>query len=130
MKSAEYINVLEDYLLPFSDEVYGDDFFFQQDNASIHVSRETRAWFQNLGLSVLEWPARSPDLNPIENLWSILAQRVYDKGKMQFKTKDALKNRILECWNGIEPEVYRKLVDTMAKRCITVIAKQGGKTRF
>jgi hypothetical protein len=43
---------------------------FQQDNASIHMSGHSLVWFAEKNIPLLDWPARSPDLNPIENLWA------------------------------------------------------------
>ncbi|KAE9045847.1 hypothetical protein PR001_g4799 [Phytophthora rubi] len=67
---AEYIYTVSEFLLPYAHFNYGTDFTFQQDNASIHTSRETMAFFEEQEVSVMDWPARSPNLNPIENLWS------------------------------------------------------------
>jgi hypothetical protein len=39
---------------------------FQQDNAKIHRSYRAQEWFERHGIEVLDWPAHSPDLSPIE----------------------------------------------------------------
>ncbi len=56
-------------MLPSADKLYGDtDFIFQQDLVPAHTARGTKSWFNDHGVTVLDWPANSPDLNPIENL--------------------------------------------------------------
>ncbi|KAG3247625.1 hypothetical protein PI124_g7690 [Phytophthora idaei] len=63
-----YVYTLSEHLLPFIDGIHGRDCIFQQDNASIHSSRATKSFFEEENVTVMEWPAKSPDLNPIENM--------------------------------------------------------------
>ncbi len=54
-------------MLPSADKFYGDaDFIFQQDLAPAHTAKGTKSWFNDHGVTVLDWPANSPDLNPID----------------------------------------------------------------
>lgn len=76
MDSEMYIDILEHNLLGVMDP----DDIFQQDNATCHTSRRTMTWFAEQGIEVMPWPAISPDLNPIENLWSYMQYKVYEGG--------------------------------------------------
>ncbi len=69
VKAAIYQDILEHFMLPSADKLYGDvDFIFQQDLAPAHTAKGTKSWFSDHGVTVLDWPANLPDLNPIENL--------------------------------------------------------------
>ncbi|KHJ78301.1 hypothetical protein OESDEN_22079 [Oesophagostomum dentatum] len=76
MDSEEYQNVLREHLLPFLRGRGLQKYTFQQDNAAVHTSGFTRTWLQDNHIRVLDWPARSPDLKPMENLWGILVRRI------------------------------------------------------
>jgi transposase len=52
---------------------------FQQDNAPPYSAKRTREKLDQLGLIVLDWPANSPDLNPIEHIWAVMKQAITER---------------------------------------------------
>ncbi len=64
-----YQDILEHFMLLSADLLFKDaDLIFQQDLAPAHTAKSTKSWLNDHGVGVLDWPANSPDLNPIENL--------------------------------------------------------------
>ncbi len=89
-------------MLPSADKLYGDaDFIFQQDLAPAHTAKGTKSWFNDHGVTVLDWPANSPDLNPIENLWCIVKRKMRDTRPNK---ADDLKAAIKATWASIPPQ--------------------------
>ncbi|KAG3016919.1 hypothetical protein PC119_g11203 [Phytophthora cactorum] len=105
------------------------DFVFQQDNASIHASRETKQFLEESEVSTMVWPARSPDCNPIQNVWSAMAAKVYAHGR-QYRTVAELEEAVLAAWDAIGQEYLLKLVESMPRRCLAVIKQKGGLTKY
>ena len=66
-------------MLPAADQLKGD-FIFQQDLAPAHSAKATSTWFKDHGIPVLNWPANSPDLKTIENLWGIVKRKMEGMG--------------------------------------------------
>ncbi len=67
VNAAIYEEILEHFMLPSADKLYRDaGFIFQLDLAPAHTAKRTKSWFNENGVTVLDWPANYPDLNPID----------------------------------------------------------------
>lgn len=127
--SLAYQNILSNGLLGNGTRMGGRGWIFQQDNASIHNSASTRAWLSSKKVRVLPWPARSPDLNPIENVWGYLARRVYAHGR-QFATVAELQQTIFEEWDAIPQDYLRTLTESMPNRIFNTIRNGGNSSGY
>ena len=127
--AAKYCKTLETHLIPSATRLYGTAYEYQQDNASIHTAKATKAFFEDKKITVIDWPAKSPDLNPIENLWGDMVRVVYAGGK-QYDNVDALKTAILKAWDDIEQSRIDALLDSMNNRYFEVISRGGNKSSY
>nr|CCA23754.1 protein T04A11.11 putative [Albugo laibachii Nc14] len=93
-KVSKIRQTLKQYLVPAIEELKRQSgrslAHFQQDNASVHSSGESMKFIKNLDAETVKWPAKIPDLNPIENVWGVLTRSVYANGR-QFSTRTELK---------------------------------------
>ncbi len=124
LNSQMYTSMLETDLLPYGTEFSGPNWHFQQDNARIHDAAFTHQWFEENGIRVIPWPSCSPDLNPIENVWAMLARKVY-VGHGQYTSKKELQAAIWRCWDQLDPLYLQKLIDGMRGRLVRVIQQNG-----
>ena len=76
-------------------------------------------------IKTLNWPAYSPDLNPIENLWGILCNNLYCNNK-QYENTDELINAIKEEWQKIDQNMLKDLVKSIPNRLVEVVKNKGG----
>ena len=87
INSQQYIQILKNVMLPNASKLCGKKrtrWEFQQDNDHKHTSKVTKMFLNDNKVNLLSWPSQSPDLNlnPIENLWSILDSKVKDRRSM------------------------------------------------
>ena len=94
---------------------------FQQDNARPNVARIMQAFFQRRWVSLLSWPARSPDMSPIEHVWDMVDRRLIHQGPPA-PTLDALWIHIQTACRDIPQEDIQGLLDSMPRRIETLRA--------
>ena len=102
---------------------------FQQDNARAHTARATRDFLQQNNVNVMNWPALSPDLNPIEHLWDEIQRRLNEEQPSP-TTAAELSVAFQRVWALIPMAFINRLVNSMYRRCAAVINAGGGHTRY
>lgn len=109
--------------------VIGEDAIYMDDNARAHRSGDVDAYMQEVGIRRLDWPARSPDLNPIEHVWDLLKRRVRSVQPPPQNIRE-LKRVISTEWEHIPQDTIKSQVGSMPRRLHAVIAARGGHTRY
>ena len=100
---------------------------FQQDNAPCHTARSIKQYMEEKLLNLMPWPARSPGLNPIENLWSWMDCKLQ---KSKPTNLVQLKTQMQELWNTVPQELIRKLIDSMVRRVLACLKNKGGHIKY
>ena len=96
--------------------------YLLHDNSRNHTAEPVRKWLHDHGISVLDFPPYSPDLNPIENLWAHMKRRV----KNHFITDvDQLQSVVHDEWSKTDIDWIHHTVDSMPDRCEQVVAARG-----
>lgn len=103
-------------------------YLFQQDGATAHTARSTLEFLRKSEIrQLLDWPAQSPDLSPIENLWDSLKESVQ---KRRFSNTNELWEAVKEEWFKIPNEKIKILYESIPRRTKAVILSKGGNTKY
>lgn len=127
MTAVGYSNILSNVMLPYAEWNMPLAWTFQHDNDPKHSSRLVKSWLMDNKVRVMSWPAQSPDLNPIENMWMMMKRKI---GKKIFKNGAELYTEVEKEWNNISPDYINKLIESMPKRCQAVIRSNGYATKY
>jgi len=100
---------------------------FQQDNVRFHTTPETVTYLHERGVTLIEWPPWSPDLNPIENLWNVLKARVYARFPQSMEEMEAV---IREEWAELDLKFISRICRSMPQRLQLLLDNNGHKISY
>ena len=111
-----------------AEKMFGDnnkDWTLQENNDPKHRSHLCTPWKAESGITTLVWPSQSPDVNPKENVWSVVKRKL--TGWRAFTLKQ-LSRQIKEVWRSLPMEYAEKVVEIMPRRCQAIIQNNGNWT--
>lgn len=121
-------DILEPVAIPFGLESVGPGFIFQDDNATPHRCGLVNTFHdQNMEYVHMEWPSKSPDLNPIEQMWDQLGRAI---SRCSIQRLRDLAPTVISEWDSIPQTNVQRLIRSMRSRCEHVIAARGGATKY
>jgi len=125
-----HAKVIDKYVVPTLYKYFRNgNGIFQEDNGAPHRSKVAMAARTDAEIVVLDWPAQSPDINLIENIWAEMKMMVRRRTPSPSSIK-VLEKYVKDAWNDIPPEYYKKLVDSMPRRIEEVIAANGNRIHY
>lgn len=130
INAEKYQDILEENLWPVIARHFPrGGYFFQDDNAPVHRARSTQEYIARNGINCLSWPAQSPDINIIENLWLLIKRKL--QARISFiKSKDDLVEEIRGIWTSITPDYVQNLYKSIPNRILNVIRLKGHLTKY
>lgn len=120
--------ILEPHVMPFAPFI-GPDFVFMHDNARPHTARVVRDYLNEIGITQMDWPARSPDMNPIEHVWDVIGRKVRERTPPP-RNVEELKLALTEEWVNLPQEMIESVIRSMGRRIQALIRARGGNTRY
>ncbi|KAI0993988.1 hypothetical protein K3495_g14195 [Podosphaera aphanis] len=105
-----------------------------QDTAPPYKAAFTRDRLRAENMEPIIWTAYSPDLNPIEAVWSkmidFIEDRYHDLENGRERITEELRRIIQEAWDSVDGDFLGNLIHSMPTRCQVVFDAQGGATKY
>ena len=126
----KYIDIIDEHLWPVVARHYPrNDYIFQDDNAPIHRARSVQEYKLQNNIYSMVWPAQSPDLNIIENVWLRL-KRELKNGNNIITSKNELEMAIRRVWPNIPVNYIQSLYRSIPRRIQRVSRSKGYITKY
>lgn len=127
MDAARYKQLLANNLKQSAAKMGLNDYVFMHDNDPKHTSKLVKSYLLDEKVKVLDWPAQSPDLNPIEHIWAYMKSKIYDQNLL---SKNQIIEKIKLIWNSITPDMCKKYCDSFQNRAYAVYKAKGMHTSY
>lgn len=127
INSETYCTIICDQLIPAANTLFPQGWILQQDNAPAHTANDTKSIFEDYNINTIPWPARSPDLNIIENCWSYM-KSIIERRRPQ--SLQQLKQFIEETWNSLPGDYIVNLYASLPTRLQKCIESNGDPINY
>lgn len=127
VNASIYKHLLEDHVVPIINNSGINGAIFMQDNATCHKAKSVMRCLQQHDFEIMDWPVQSPVLNPIENLWKTLGEKVMARNPLN--TEDLWK-KLQDEWSKISVDECRKLIESCGRICAAVGESKGLFTKY
>lgn len=122
--------ILQASVVPhFDNHVLADRPIFMDDNARPHRAHAVVEFLRRNAVETIPWPARSPDLNPIEHIWDMLGRRVRQRDPPVQTVRD-LEAALHQEWARLPQRQIQRLIQGMRRRLEAVVRVRGGYTKY
>lgn len=129
LDAQQYIlQVLQPYVVPFLQNPENTADIFVQDNAPPHRAHVTQEFLRDNAVETLAWPSLSPDMNPVEHMWSMIKRAL--KRRDVARNADELFAVVNELWHAIPADVVRNLTQSTRRRVRSLYEAEGGHTKY
>lgn len=130
LNAQGYQRILQQVLMPAAQEWFEDEkdgWELQQDKASCHTAKSTMRFLEQEGIGVVEgWPTKGDDINPMENLWAILDERLENK---KFTTKSSMERAVRAVWKEVDDQLLNNLISSVPDRLRRIVKAKGASIK-
>lgn len=131
VNAERYGALLHDHLMPFIHRTFNgpEHCLLQDDNATPHRAAFVEQMKRQIGLRSLRWPSRSPDMNPIEHVWSLMKRKIHQHPHPPANVAQ-LRQVMSDIWRDLPQEIIRRLILSMPRRIGSLLLARGAYTRY